>query len=106
MNLPGGSTTISGGIKGVHIFDKVDASGPCKIDGGTDGGVIVGGKVHSSGYIQLRGNVYVGGELSCSGKVSIINVKPGQGGKMGTVKVGGKIGGSSGCSLEGDVVFE
>lgn len=82
---------------GIHVTDKVDASGAISLDGGARG-IFVGGKVDASGSIDITGNVVVVGAIKSSGKIRIR-----AGNQMQAMKLGTKVECYGGCTIEGHV---
>jgi len=86
----------------VSVGGKVDASGHVILDGG-ENGIQVIGKVSSSGRVEIRGWVEIGGDVDCSGNCKIQAYGPP--GSKYCVKVSGRINPRGSCTMEGNTVM-
>lgn len=95
-------TSLSNGI---HISEKLDASGAVSLNGG-ERGVFISGKVSSAGAIDITGRVEVVGSIKASGSVRIRSTagesKEKSDGKRVVMMLGTKVEASS-VSMEGDI---
>lgn len=84
---------------GIHVAEKVDASGAILLDG-TIRPIFIGGKCDASGAISIIGDVHIIGDLKSSGRISLKSVA----GKEANVVVEGRVASNGAFMIEGDVV--
>jgi len=87
---------------GINVTEKVDASGAISLNGG-ERGIFVGGKVSSSGAIDIVGKVEILGPIKASGAIRIRSAEAKGDGKQVKMKLGTKVEASGSVSVEGNV---
>ena len=87
---------------GINVTEKVDASGAISLNGG-ERGIFVGGKVSSSGAIDIVGKVEILGPIKASGAIRIRSAEAKGDGKQVKMKLGTKVEASGSVRVEGNV---